>query len=687
MATSPAAANERARFLPKFLLAKAWASRHGPSDRANPEIGRVAASMAFGASIGYLDVLRALNSHPNTQGGMRNCGMPLAVVTLAGTLAFWILSLIVELSSHRFRVQRPRAMAVALIAAAAIVAGGIHPAADRLLMLRVLLSSAAFVIVGLVVYRGLAYLGGMSGLMAATAVGPWVLGTAALVSLCAYHRWIGPREFSALLPLVLAAVAALALRRGTSSWFIAVPWVVALLLPLLDWTPPWPALREWTGSHQWKPSGTPKQDDGRPDVLLVTVDALRADALPIYGGVAAVTPALDRLAAASYVFEQARSTAPWTLPAMASLFTGADVSVHGVSGLLTGIPRGLVTLAEALHSRGYRTAAFGAGNRLLAEDEREFWRGFDTFEFVTTPLPATMWASTLLPRFLPLSYADKLAATDFAPRVASYLAEGQGKAFTWVHFFDPHSPYRSHGSGPHREFGAIEDIQVGLLVPSPGERRDIRALYDGEIAEMDRGLGILLDGLRRANRYDKTLIVVVADHGEEFWDHGSIGHGRSLYRDQIHVPLIVKTPGQSAGVRVRTPVSTANVAATIADVVGLPGSVAGHSLAVVRGSTLPEAAVVSGMASRFDDPRRSVTFDRWVYMRSAVNGREELYDFVADPGEQISRVGSQPLELARGRALLAAADQDAHHARRALGLRVPTTLEVDPILRSMGYIQ
>jgi arylsulfatase A-like enzyme len=616
---------------------------------------------------------------------MRNFGMPLALASLTAAVAFWFLLVSADLVSTRLHIGSPRAAVFAVIAAVAIGGRSLHVAADRLAVLRLLLPCATMVIVGVVVYRGLTHLG--LGKMSAPAVAlvPWLLGIAVVLSMCAYWRTIGPIGFTVLLPIALLAAAPIVWRYGASPWFVALPWAAALMTPLLDWTPPVPTVREWTAAFAARAG----PDGPRPDVLLVTVDALRADALPLYGGKAAATPTLDRLAADSYVFEQACSPAPWTLPAMASLFTGADTSVHGVTGLLTAIPRALVTLPEALRRSGYHTAAFGAGNGLLAEAEREFWRGFDTFEFVSAPLPSTMWASPLVPRLLPLSYSDKLSATDFTPRVAARLARPRGSTFTWVHLFDTHSPYRSHGSGPRREFGRLEDVTSGLFVPSPAEKRDIRGLYDGEVEEVDRGLGTLLDGLRRSGMYDETLIVFVADHGEEFWDHGSIGHGRSLYRDQIHVPLVIKLPGGTRGIRVPGPVSTANVAATIVDVVGLPGTVAGQSLSAAWGGApaLPTTPVVSGMASSLEDPRRAVTFGSWVYIRSAANGREELYDLAKDPGELDSHAATQAVELQRGRTLLAAADHEAQRARIALGLAPPATREVDPILRSMGYIK
>jgi arylsulfatase A-like enzyme len=645
-------------------------------------IGRWTAAMALGASIGYFDVLHALGSHPNTQGGMRNFGAPLALATAVATVAFWALSLAADALSAPLRIRSPRAAALAIVATLFVVGGSLPPAADRLAGVRILLSCSVVVLIAFILYRGFTHLGRFNGRQASL-LAPSLLAASVFLSVCVYRRTVGPVQLALLLPLVLILIAVLA--RGTgSTWLISVPWVAALLSPMADWTPPFPSAHQWI-SGSGVAAGV---EGGRPSVLFISVDALRADALPVYGGKAATTPVLDRLAGGSYVFEQARSTAPWTLPAMASMFTGVDVPVHGVANRLTPIPRQLITLPEVFHRDGYYTAAFGAGNAGLPEDEREFWRGFDRFEFVSAALPSTMWASPLLPRLLPRSYSLKLSATDFAPRAAAYLAQQRGMAFTWVHFFDTHSPYRSHGPGPAREFGELGDIQAGLLVPTPDERREVRALYDAEVEEVDRGVGIILDGLRRSGGYDRTLIVFVADHGEEFWDHGSIGHGRSLHQDQIHVPLMIKVPGKPGGIRICTPVTTANVAATVSEAVRLRAGVAGQSLSAAWRSAevLPQLPVVSGMASSAEDPRRAVTFDTWTYIRAAANGREELYNLVEDPEERNSLADVRLDQLDRGRALLRAADGDARRAITLLGLP-PSTREIDPVLRSMGYIQ
>ncbi len=276
-----------------------------------------------------------------------------------------------------------------------------------------------------------------------------------------------------------------------------------------------------------------------------------------------------------------------------------------------------------------------------------------------------------------------------APRAAAHLAKARGASFTWVHLFDTHAPYRSHGPGPRREFARQQDIRAGVFVPTPAERSEIRRLYDGEVEEVDRALGMLLDALRESGKYENTIIVFVADHGEEFWDHGSVGHGNSLYQDQIHVPLVIKLPGRTVGKRVPEPVSTADVAATIIDVLGLPGSVAGGTLSAAWGEApaLPQSPIASGMAMSPEDSRRAVTLGSWVYVRAAANGREELYDVSQDPGELNSLAEARPDELARGRALLAQADGDARRTRLALHLTDPDSHEVDPLLRSAGYIQ
>ncbi len=190
--------------------------------------------MACGASLGYLDLLHAFTAHPNTQGGMRNFGAPLALDTLAATLACWLLALVIDLISRRVHFRSPRAAALAALVAAAVAARSLHLAADRLAAVRLLVPVAIGVVVGLVLYRGLSALA-TNGVLAATMT-PGALAVVAALSLCAYTRAIGPVVFAVLLIVALLALAPVAWRYTTSRWLVVFPWAVTLrgAAPRLD---------------------------------------------------------------------------------------------------------------------------------------------------------------------------------------------------------------------------------------------------------------------------------------------------------------------------------------------------------------------------------------------------------------------------------------------------------------------
>jgi len=277
--------------------------------------------------------------------------------------------------------------------------------------------------------------------------------------------------------------------------------------------------------------------------------------------------------------------------------------------------------------------------------------------------------------------------------------------FLWVHFLDPHAPYappREYLDGPPppgmgTAFEGQKETLEGLVITTSDERRWVRSLYDAEARYVDANVGRLVTALKQRSLYDDALIVFTADHGEEFWEHGSIGHGHSMYQELLQVPLIVKLPAsrRPAGevTVVATPVSTVSVTPTLLDVAGVPYSareMSAPSLApALAGAALEPAPIVSTAQMLFDR-RETVLFDRYRYIVSTLDGRVELYDHAADPGEQRSIAETSPALVARGAALLAAHNTEARTLARRLGLQ-DSTRAVDEAtlrrLRSLGYVK
>jgi arylsulfatase A-like enzyme len=284
--------------------------------------------------------------------------------------------------------------------------------------------------------------------------------------------------------------------------------------------------------------GVARADDekppARPNVLLVSIDTLRADHLSFMGYGRKTSPHLDALAARSVVFEDAHSSSSWTPPGAASFLTGLHPIRHGMVGGPVRIHEEARTLAEMLSGAGYRTRAV-VQNAWFAEDFG--WaRGFEAYQshdFIGNPLCT------------PTSELD----------VAVWLrAKSEKPFFLWLNYFAPHCPYEPHEpwtssySPPKysKWFEAIEFVEMErfkrrILLPRDLER--FLALYDGEINFVDQHVGRLLKTLDAAGLRENTVVVLVSDHGEEFKDHGALGHYRTLHTELTHVPFVISLPG------------------------------------------------------------------------------------------------------------------------------------------------
>jgi arylsulfatase A-like enzyme len=308
----------------------------------------------------------------------------------------------------------------------------------------------------------------------------------------------------------------------------------------------------------------------RRDVLLLIIDTARADHFSAYGYERPTTPNFDRLAAEGSRFDEAWAQSPWTLPAVATILTGQPPRVHGAGRAERGImpvrPE-VPTIAEMMAAAGYRSAAFmnviWCGPRLSTLD-----RGFELYDFETSDESNRGHRDAARTTAAALGWLDDIGDDPF---------------FAVLHYFDPHLTYdppapfdtmfEEEGSGLPADFGSAADvykIRDGSLRLSPGERQGLMARYDGELRFADEQFGRLRQELEARGRWEETLVIVLADHGEEFWDHGGFEHGHTHYRELLRVPLIVKRPGGQAGVAVAERVTQLDVAPTILDFAGIP---------------------------------------------------------------------------------------------------------------------
>jgi arylsulfatase A-like enzyme/HEAT repeat protein len=347
------------------------------------------------------------------------------------------------------------------------------------------------------------------------------------------------------------------------------------------------------------PSGLPAS--AQAHVLLITVDALRADRLGRAVGGRSLTPHLDALSREAVLFPRAYTQAPHSSYALTSLHTGEYL--HETVPL--GQPQPLETLAEALRRQGFHAAAFYTHGVFFTEGERlGAYRARDL-------------------GFLRAEHVDRDADAQTLAACAELddvVRRGEPRTFLWVHYFDAHAPYQGAGS-------------------SPQER------YDHAVSRVDSALGALLAHARRV--LARPLIVAVtADHGEEFGEHGGVYHGSALYDEQVRVPLLLLAPGVAPGV-VSSPVELVDLAPTLAALTGAqaPAGARGRDLRRSFSHALPEAPVFSAV-----NTRRMVVLGRWKYLTDTTWPVEELYDLEADPGERRNLAGTFP---ERGRALRA----------------------------------
>ncbi len=404
---------------------------------------------------------------------------------------------------------------------------------------------------------------------------------------------------------------------------------------------------------------------GPTNLLLVTLDTTRADRLGCYGYRAAHTPAIDAVAARGVLFEQAYTSCPLTLPAHTTLFTGLEPPEHGIRiNGKNSVPADILTLAEALGTASYQTAAFVSA--FVLDAKFGLSQGFDTYDDdLTGAYPQQV--SAPLSRYRAGNLVTDAALGWLGQAVAN--PESRRPFFCWVHLYDPHFPHF-----PHPELA--------------GTRFEGQSSYDGEIAFVDSQVKRLMAFLEERNLTEKTLVVIAGDHGEGLDDHGEMEHGYLLNQEVLHVPLIVSQPGRiPEATRVSSLVTLTDFFPTILDLLGVPDipRTGGRSFAAaLRGGDLTPRAAYAETDLPFTSygwsPLRGLTTAAWRYVRTS---KPELYDRKADPTERRNLASTRADEVR---------DLDAELARLEAGFKsrsapdVVLGAEERRQLEALGYV-
>jgi arylsulfatase A-like enzyme len=382
-----------------------------------------------------------------------------------------------------------------------------------------------------------------------------------------------------------------------------------------------------------------------PNVILLSLDTLRADRIGCYGSDTS-TPAIDALAAVSDRYASCTATAPWTLPSHASMLTGLYPFEHGTHGFRVDefkdnvypLHHDHTTLAEELQRAGYDTAAYVANTVYLAPR----WglsQGFDHYEVKRQPAAAV---------------TDRVLA-----RLDGELAASDAPKFLFVNYMDMHRPY---GSGTTEEIlrlpaeerpdAMLEKLCVRVMNDgeAPGELADtVLGMYDAALQTLDREVGRLMDGLKARGLWENSIVILTSDHGEAFGTHRVVEHGKDVYEPLVSVPLLVKYPGQTEGRVLGERLSS------LVDLPGLVSTALPGEVGEVLRTSFPRVPGTHGVLSEihFARPRDFKLYgERFQHERTSwrdgrfklnVGGETtELFDLEADPGELVNLAESEP---------------------------------------------
>jgi arylsulfatase A-like enzyme len=434
----------------------------------------------------------------------------------------------------------------------------------------------------------------------------------------------------------------------------------------------------------------------QPNVVLITIESLRTDHVGCYGGARPTTPALDALAQEGMLYERAHSVTSWTLASHASLFTGLYPSVHRADRPLSRLDEHHQTLAELLAGAGYQCGGVVSGPYLRRPHGLQ--QGFSFWDERPSSLDMT-------------ESHDNVTSPAMLEGLERFLArvDPDRPFFLFAYFWDPHfdylppAPYDRTFVEPTDEpidlhdYEAEEPVHAGIR---PEQLAYVRSQYDGEIRWTDEHLARLFARLRERGAWDDTLVIVTADHGEGFFEHGAKGHKHDVYEESVHVPLIVKYPGAGPRGRDDRLVSLVDVLPTVLDVTGTadPVARAGRSLLAppepgravflellelwyIHQPGQPEAqeertwfSVLSGNHKLVFVPREE---------------RRELYDLASDPRETHDLAASEP---ERAQALMQELERwrvgELERAREyRSGVRAELGADELARLRALGYVR
>ena len=413
----------------------------------------------------------------------------------------------------------------------------------------------------------------------------------------------------------------------------------------------------------------------RPNVIFICIDALRADHLGSYGYTRDTSPFIDQLTQKGAMFTNVTSQSSWTKTSVATFLTSDYEMLSRIVGEEDKLPPEVNTLAEILKNHGYTTGAFVANPWLLPQFG--FKQGFDYYntQQVMDDRGRRIKVEDIT------AYLDKIKKRKF---------------FLYVHFMDVHSPY--HPPAPYDQMFTGEKgsyrYRNGKMIINKDDLDKTVGLYDGEIRSLDEKISILFRYLNKQHLLRNTLVIINADHGDEFMEHGGMGHGTTLYRELLHVPLFILPPDDIDIERsiIPSPVRSIDIVPTILDILKIQPvtDIDGVSLLeLIKGGHdfSPPAALSAVRSHNLKDSLISLSNARYHYIYNISKHMNELYDLQNDPGEKENLVSTKPELAGKMHDEMENLSAEYLHNNASPSAKTSINKETLETLKSLGYIQ
>ncbi len=419
------------------------------------------------------------------------------------------------------------------------------------------------------------------------------------------------------------------------------------------------------------------EEEGPLNLVLISIDTLRADRLGCYGYDKPTSPNIDRLADESWLFTDAISQSSWTVPSHISILTSLYPGTHKIGVIERSLDERIVTLAQILKENGYRTAGFVDAK--FMSKRYGFGRGFDIYK-----------------------NANGNGIKKVLPPAEKWLEENYRKPFfLFLHVFDCHCPY-----DPPEEFSRLfspdyrgelklkdkcGNPHLNKMELSEEDLRYISQQYDGEVRYVDTELQKFFDLLTRNRLWKDTVLVLISDHGEEFKEHGRIGHQRSVYNELMHVPLLLRLPGKAPeGGTICQRVETIDVMPTVLGLLGIdPGlPLQGKDLLpLIRRGEKVKGGEAFGELNELA-VKRTVYLGDYQYIHDPDEGTEELYLLEEDPKEQVNLALKNPEKCRELKAMIDLREErNAREGEDYRAGKVKLDSETRDQLRNLGYVE